>query len=70
MAAVILSHAPRYERRRARHERNAELNHVRDLLRLRKILARNGATPAELRGYDAEIERQRRRHGEPHRAAA
>ena len=70
MAAVILPHAPLYERRRARHERNAELDHIRDLLRLRKILARNGATPVELRRYDAEIDRQRRRLGEPLHAAA
>ena len=70
MAAVILSHAPRYERRRARYEHNAELKHVSDLLRLRKILARNGATAAELVRYDAEIDRQRRRLGKPSRAAA
>jgi hypothetical protein len=70
MAAVIFSHAPRFERRRARYDRNAELKHVRDLLRLRKILARNGATAAELVRYDAEIDRQRRRLREPNSAAA
>ncbi len=70
MAAVILSHAPRFERRRARHAQDQELMHIRDLVRLRKILARNGATVAELRSYDAEIDRQRRHLGGPHRLAA
>ena len=70
MAAVILSHAPRFERRRARAARNPELMHIRDLVRLRKILARHGATADELREYDAEIDRQRRMFRNPNRAAA
>jgi hypothetical protein len=71
MAAVILSHAPRFERRRARHARNPELMHVRDLVRLRKILGRYGATVEELRSYDAEIDRQRRQlRSRPRFAAA
>ena len=65
MAAVILSHAPRFERRRAVHAQDPELMHVRDLVRLRKILARYGATVPELRGYDAEIDRQRRQLRRP-----
>jgi hypothetical protein len=70
MAAVIFSHAPRFERRRARHAKDQELMHIRDLVRLRKILARNGATRDELRSYDAEIDRQRRRLFAPPLAAA
>ena len=69
MAAVVVSHAPRLERR-ARAARNPELMHVRDLVRLRKILGRYGATKDELRSYDAEIDRQRRQLRAPHFAAA
>lgn len=60
MAAIILTRAPRFTRRWARNAHHQELMHIRDLVRLRKILARNGATPDELRSYDAEIDRQRR----------
>ena len=70
MAAGILIHAPRSERRRAVHGKDPELMHIRDLVRLRKILARNGATLDELRSYDAEIDRQRRGLSGPHLAAA
>ena len=70
MAAAILSHAFRFERPRAEHERGPELMHIQDLVRLRKILARHGATLDELRSYDAEIARQRRQLDGPHLAAA
>jgi hypothetical protein len=70
ITAVILSHAPRFQRRWARLERNADLTHVNDLVRLRRILARYGATADELRAYDAEIDLQRRQLRDPHRAAA
>ena len=70
MAAIILTRAPRFERRRARHAHLQELMHIRDLVRLRKILARNGATADELRSYDAEIDRQRRALRGPRLAAA
>jgi hypothetical protein len=70
MAAIILSHASRFERRQARRVQDPELMHIRDLVRLRTILARNGATADELRSYDAEIDRQRRRLGAPRLIAA
>jgi len=70
MAAVIFSHAPRLERRSARRGQNPELMHIRDLVRLRQILGRYGATVDELRSYDAEIDRQRRQLREPRFAAA
>jgi hypothetical protein len=39
---------------------NGELAHIHDLVVLRSILADHGATQAELRSYDAEIETHRR----------
>ena len=50
----------RFDERRASLEVEAELEHIRDLVRLRAIFARHGVTKAELRAYDAEIERHRR----------
>jgi hypothetical protein len=70
MAAISFSHAPRFTWRRPRHEQDQEVMHIRDLVRLRRILARNGATPDELRSYDAEIDRQRRRLFAPPLAAS
>jgi hypothetical protein len=68
--AITLSHAARFERRRARNSQDQELMHIRNLVRLRDILARHGATAAELRSYDAEINRQQRGLDGPHLAAA
>jgi hypothetical protein len=72
MAASVLIHTPRFERRRkkARLAQNQELMHIRDLVRLRRILARYGASADELRSYDAEIDRQRVALTAPHTAAA
>jgi hypothetical protein len=44
--------------------------HIRDLVRLRRILGCYGATADELRSYDAEIDRQRRQLRRPRFAAA
>jgi hypothetical protein len=46
------------------------LEHVRDLVCLRRIFADRGATDAELRVCDAEIDRYRRRIARLTRAAA
>lgn len=66
MATITRIHASRYDR----HELAEERRHIRDLVRLRSILARNGATLDELRSYDAEIDRHRRDLSGPHFAAA
>jgi hypothetical protein len=42
-----------------RQIRRAEADHIADLVRLRQILARYGASADELSAYDAEIARQR-----------
>jgi hypothetical protein len=44
----------------ARASLDAELQHLRDLVALRSILARHGSAADELRRCDAEINRHRR----------
>ncbi len=68
--AITLSHAARFERRRAKNTQDQELMHIRNLVRLREILAAHGATATELRSYDAEIDHQQRALGGPRLAAA
>lgn len=47
-----------------------ELGHVRDLVFVREVLAAHGATPAELREYDAVIDGVRRQLAEDARRDA
>ena len=54
------SHNSRFDERRVQSEIANELEHIRDLVRLRAIFERHGVDKVELRGYDAEIERHRR----------
>jgi hypothetical protein len=66
MATITRIHASRSERNELADERH----HIQDLVRLRKILARHGATLDELRSYDAEIDRHRHDLARPYLAAA
>ncbi len=59
MATRVHPHTSRFDERRSRNEIEAELQHIRDLVRLRAIFERHGVPKAELRGYDAEIDRHR-----------
>jgi hypothetical protein len=60
MATQTRRHATRSTTTRKPSLVEGELLHIRDLERLRTILANHGATPAELRSYDAEIDQHRR----------
>ncbi len=64
MAKRTARHSARFEQRRAQRETDEQLRHIRDLVRLRAILEQHGASEAELRQYDAEIARHRRRLAE------
>ncbi len=77
MALHIRTHTSRFDRRREENEIQTELQHIRDLVRLRSIFERHGVEHAELLSYDAEIERHRRdlavlagRHAGHHLTAA
>jgi len=77
MALHIRTHASRFNERREENEIEEELQHIRDLVRLRSIFERHGVAKDELRNYDAEIERHRRdlailagQHAEQHLTAA
>jgi hypothetical protein len=60
MATQTHPHTNRFEERRGQNEIAAELQHIRDLVRLRAIFERRGIGGDELRSYDAEIDRHRR----------
>lgn len=63
--------AIRPDRLRARRELAGELAHVRNLVVLRDLLRARGATPAELREYEAAIAQARSRlAGAARRASA
>ena len=77
MALHIRTHTSRFDERREQNEIEAELQHIRDLVRLRGIFERHGVSKDELGNYDAEIERHRRdlavlagQHAEQHLTAA
>ena len=77
MAVHIRTHASRFDERREQNEIEAELQHIRDLVRLRSIFERHGVAEDELQSYDAEIERHRRdlavlagHHADQHLTAA
>ena len=61
MTTRTATHAHRFEQRRKQQEAEAQLHHIRDLVTLRAILERYGATAAELAQCDAEIGRHRQR---------
>ncbi|HWB21876.1 MAG TPA: hypothetical protein VG652_03200 [Gaiellaceae bacterium] len=70
-------HLSRFDERREHNEIELELQHIRDLVKLRSIFERHGVTREELLNYDAEIERHRRdlaviagRHAGQHLTAA
>ena len=60
MALHIPTPASRLQQPWEQHEIEAELQHIRDLVRLRLIFERHGVAQDELQNYDAEIERHRR----------
>lgn len=60
MALHIRTHVSRFDERQERDEIEGELQHIRDLVRLRSIFERHGVAKEELSNYDAEIERHRR----------
>jgi hypothetical protein len=60
MALHIRTHVSRFDERREQNEIESELQHIRDLVRLRSIFERHGVDKDELQSYDAEIERHRR----------
>ncbi len=60
MAVHIHTRPSRFDERREQNEIEEELQHIRDLVRLRSIFERHGVAKDELRTYDAEIERHRR----------
>ena len=77
MALHIPTPASRLQQPWEQHEIEAELQHIRDLVRLRSIFERHGVAKDELQSYDAEIERHRRdlavlagHHAEQHLTAA
>ena len=55
------THASGFQPLGARASLDAELQHLRDLVALRSILARHESTADELRRYDGEINRHRRK---------
>jgi hypothetical protein len=77
MALQIRTRPSRFDQRREEDEIESELQHIRDLVRLRSIFERHGVAKDELQNYDAEIERHRRdlavlaeHHAERHLTAA
>jgi hypothetical protein len=77
MALHLRTHASRFNPQWEQNEIEGELQHIRDLVRLRSIFERHGVAKDELQSYDAEIERHRRdlavlaeHHAEQHLTAA
>jgi hypothetical protein len=77
MALHIRTRTSRFDLQWEQNEIEAELQHIRDLVRLRLIFERHGVAKDELQNYDAEIERHRRdlavlagHHAEQHLTAA
>ena len=60
MALHIRTRVSRFDPQWEQNEIETELQHIRDLVRLRGIFERHGVSKDELGNYDAEIERHRR----------